>query len=114
MEKKQAKSKTPYKWQVTKALDPDFLDEVGVHGPRRCTAQAVTSENAQRQGWNYARWRMRDDDRTLYVEGAIMWSPKYEGFDGFEPLDELGMPRYGCTIIEYWEEKSGRWQWVIL
>jgi hypothetical protein len=37
---------------------------------------------------------MYDDDSELYYAGKI-WGD----FDGFEPLDDFGMPNGGCTQI---------------
>jgi hypothetical protein len=37
-----------------------------------------------------------DDDMNLYYEGKIVGD-----YDGFEPLDDFGMPNAGCTLIWY-------------
>jgi|TARA_R100001530_G_scaffold110783_3_gene78010 hypothetical protein len=38
---------------------------------------------------------MFDDDGVLYYAGLI-WGD----YDGFEPLDDFGMPNAGCTEIQ--------------
>jgi len=37
---------------------------------------------------------MFDDDMNLYYEGKIIGD-----YDGFEPLDDFGMPNARCTSI---------------
>jgi len=51
-------------------------------------------------------FRMFDDDGELYYEGTI-WGD----YDGFEPLDDFGMPSAGCTGIKYRNDK-GEWEWL--
>jgi len=41
-------------------------------------------------------FQMFDDDMNLYYEGKIIGD-----YDGFEPLDDFGMPNAGCTLIWY-------------
>ena len=52
------------------------------------------------------QFRMFDDDEELYYEGTI-WGD----YDGFEPLDDFGMPSAGCTNIQYQNDK-GEWKWL--
>jgi hypothetical protein len=47
---------------------------------------------------------MYDDDGKLYYAGTI-WGD----YDGFEPLDDFGMPNAGCTSIEY-KNDAGTWE----
>ena len=44
---------------------------------------------------NMALFKMFDDDGKLYYAGKI-WGD----YDGFEPLDDFGMPSAGCTEIQ--------------
>ena len=44
---------------------------------------------------NKAHFSMYDDDDNCYYEGMI-----YGNYDGFEPLDDYGMPNAGCTYIK--------------
>jgi hypothetical protein len=39
------------------------------------------------------RFRLLDDDREVYFMGRMEE-------EDFHPLDDFGMPGYGCTIIE--------------
>jgi hypothetical protein len=51
------------------------------------------------------KFRMLDDDNEVYFEGYCTDnSSEY----AFSPLDEFGMPCYGCTDIQYFE--NGRWE----
>lgn len=52
------------------------------------------------------QFRMFDDDGELYYSGTI-WGD----YDGFEPLDDFGMPNAGCTGIQYKNDK-GEWKWL--
>jgi hypothetical protein len=52
------------------------------------------------------QFRMFDDDGELYYSGSI-WGD----YDGFEPLDDFGMPSAGCTGIQYQNDK-GEWEWL--
>jgi len=52
------------------------------------------------------QFRMFDDDGELYYSGSI-WGD----YDGFEPLDDFGMPSAGCTGIQYQNDK-GEWGWL--
>lgn len=44
---------------------------------------------------NKAHFSMYDDDDNCYYEGMI-----YGDYNGFEPLDDYGMPNAGCTYIK--------------
>jgi hypothetical protein len=74
-----------YRWKITK----DHLDgsDAGVQGPRGLDPKTTA---------NRAHFVMKDDDGVAYYEGDI-----YGDFDGFEPLDDFGMPNAGCTSIWY-------------
>ena len=72
-----------YNWSITR----DYIGngaETGLTGPR----------NKSRHTENETEFRMYDDDGELYYAGKI-WGD----FDGFEPLDDFGMPNAGCTEI---------------
>ena len=49
------------------------------------------------------KFRMYDDDNILYFEGRQISDMDSTGF---EPLDDFGMPGYGCTRIDYLEDGS--------
>ncbi len=82
-----------YTWKITK----DYIDggeATGTTGP----------ENATDLTENEAKFRMLDDDNTIYYHGKI-----YGDYEGFEPLDDFGMPHAGCCIIEY-KNADGDWE----
>ena len=98
---------TKHKWIITKDHFADLTakpgtncNAVGVEGPRDCddrTADQLPDS-----------FRMFDDDGELVCEGkcdCLVNGP--EG--GFEPLDDFGMPNYGCTYIEYLDPATGKW-----
>lgn len=51
------------------------------------------------------KFRMRDDDGELCYEGV---GNCLTAGEGFEPLDDFGMPNAGCTSIEWFVQ--GRWE----
>lgn len=74
-----------YRWIITK----DRIDDgraVGVTGPRG--ADPSITENA-------ARFSLWDDDKICYYEGML-----YGDYEGFEPLDDFGMPYAGCVHMK--------------
>ena len=81
-----------YTWWVTK----DILEDkyVSVLGPH----DAVEEDTARCT----IPFRMYDDDGELYYEGVMS-----EECEGFEPLDDYGMPNAGCTEIRLLED--GKW-----
>ena len=73
-----------YNWTITR----DYIEsgaENGLTGP----------SNKSRHTANETDFRMFDDDGALYYCGTI-WGE----FQGFEPLDDFGMPSAGCTEIQ--------------
>ena len=73
-----------YNWVIIR----DYIDngaETGLTGPRN---KSLHTENE-------TEFRMYDDDGELYYAGKI-WGD----FDGFEPLDDFGMPNAVCTEIK--------------
>jgi len=79
-----------YRWTITRDRICDGEDK-GVTGPRN--ADASLEDNA-------TRFSMYDDDGECYYEGML-----YGDFEGFEPLDDFGMPNAGCTAIKL----NGEW-----
>lgn len=45
-----------------------------------------------------AAFSLHDDDGVKYYHG---YSKPLQDVDGFEPLDDFGMPNAGCTDIRY-------------
>jgi len=83
-----------YRWIITKDHIADNSEPEqsncnakGVQGPRYGDPTLDT---------NPKDFQMYDDDGNLYYDGTIFG--KYEGF---EPLDDFGMPNAGCTGIKY-------------
>jgi len=79
-----------YYWVIEK--DEMETDSVGTEGPSSATPQTA----------NEAEFRMLDDDENVYYYGRI-----FGDYEGFEPLDDFGMPYSGCVDIQYKED--GKW-----
>ena len=79
-----------YYWVIEK--DEMETDNVGTEGPSSATPQTA----------NEAEFRMLDDDENVYYYGRI-----FGDYEGFEPLDDFGMPYSGCVDIQYKED--GKW-----
>jgi len=75
-----------YRWIITDDLTGPFRDAVGVEGPSSCDTNLVSNE---------ARFEIFDDDNHLCYIGKL-----FGDYDGFEPLDDFGMPNAGCTAIK--------------
>lgn len=67
-------------------------DERSVQGPRDAPSDWLL---ALRAGGGRT-FKMYDDDDVLYYTGRITGD-----YDGFEPLEDFGMPNAGCTGIKY-------------
>lgn len=63
---------------------------VNVVGPRSISDETL----ARLKAGEGKRFKMYDDDNTLYYEGRAIDCD-------FEPLDHYGMPNAGCTSIWY-------------
>lgn len=84
------------KWIITKDFinESDWNPQVG-----------TTGSQGEPDKENSVRFRLKDDDDTVYYEGLCDDSSSEEAF---EPLDDFGMPNDGCTSIEYFE--NGKWE----
>jgi hypothetical protein len=70
-----------YYWIITEDIIEENL--VGIsHGDKTITT-------------NKAKFELFDGDGELYAKGVI-----FGEYDGFEPLDDYGMPALGCTEIK--------------
>jgi hypothetical protein len=78
-----------YWWRITK--DHIESKSKGTFGPS--TADVAVTDNP-------ANFQLADDDGEIYYDGII-----YGEYDGFEPLDDFGMPAAGCTQIKL----NGEW-----
>lgn len=94
--------KAPYRWVITRDRDheryPEGKSAVGVSGPY-AASETVTA--------NATKWTLWDDDGDCIYEGMI-----YGDFDGFEPLDDYGMPNFGCTAIKMPHHETGKMEFV--
>lgn len=83
-------------------IDHDFLSDVqpssdvGTMGPMKARPELLDGE--------CETFRLLDDDGNIYYEGRIAGE-----YDGFEPLDDFGMPNAGCVTIQYLS-KDGDWE----
>ena len=79
-----------YRWIITKDRIGDGENK-GVEGPYDADPNVTN---------NKATFSMYDDDGECYYEGYI-----FGDYDGFEPLEDYGMPNDGCTGIKI----DGEW-----
>lgn len=94
--------KPNYTWVITQ----DFIDdeEQGTMGPYNAVlSQGEVIAHKDRQAF-----QMFDDDLVKYYEGFIVMFNDYP--QGFEPLDDFGMPSAGCTEIRYINKETGRFE----
>ena len=88
-----------YGWLITEGSpDIGLDDEIGTKGPR----DILDSLEALLDGGAGEQFRMYDDDGEWYYTGRIIGE-----YDGFEPLDDYGMPNAGCTEIKFLSD--GKW-----
>jgi len=98
-----------YAWRITK----DLIDDgkaIGTEGPQNApnTMLAIVRQLEKDPSManelpKATRFRMLDDDGEVYFEGFLYG----DNVDLFEPLDDFGMPGYGCTSIETMQD--GQW-----
>jgi hypothetical protein len=85
-----------YNWVITK----DHIGlggDKGIIGPRSATK---TLEQIKKEG-DY--FQMVTCDGELYYDGYICGD-----YEGFEPLDDFGMPNAGCTDIRYRNKETNK------
>ena len=81
-----------YAWIIDKDhLDAPEDSSVGICGPRGAK-QILLDMLEDGKG---EQFELFDDDDILYYTGRIIGI-----YDGFEPLDDFGMPNAGCTAIK--------------
>jgi len=83
-----------YAWEITHdyVSGPIKLSDLKIvqgpaNAPKELLEQLAAGEGEE--------FEMFDDDDNLYYKGLIVGE-----FDGFEPLDDFGMPNAGCTAIK--------------
>ena len=74
-----------YYWEITKDLISDGINAVGVSNGDKNLKDTANGKD----------FSMYDDDDECYYIGRI-----YGSYEGFEPLDDFGMPNAGCTMIK--------------
>lgn len=101
-------SQPNYEWWITRDhlwregdSTPNRADVSGPYGAHHSMLEIVQAGR---------KFRMRDDDRILVYEGWMAVFGDDSEVTGFEPLDDFGMPDAGCTIIEYLEPTTLRWE----
>lgn len=92
------------KWRIAKS----YIErgQVGAGVPVVITGPRGCPDDDQDARFSWTRFRLYDDDGILYYEGEMN-----EHCDGFDPLDEFGMPNAGCTEVRVLTPGKG-WQRV--
>lgn len=85
-----------YRWIITKVNDVEVNSRVGMEGPRGVD-KTIPFEEEFRMG-------IQDCGFDTIYYGQIGGD-----YSGFEPLDDLGEPDYGCNEIQYLN-KNGQWE----
>lgn len=84
-----------YAWIIDKdvIVDVNSGEEpaVGTMGPSDIDPEFEKQLRLTGEGMKF---RLLDDDHIQYYEGRIVGK-----WEGFEPLDDFGMPNAGCTMI---------------
>ncbi|CVK21561.1 hypothetical protein [Sporomusa sphaeroides] len=83
-------------WKITK--DKIFDTSMGER-----SAVGFSSQDYDGRALPY-RFRMLDDDGEIYYYGLS------SSDSSFAPLDSFGMPNAGCTMIEYYNVKTKKWE----
>ena len=90
-----------YGWIV----DKDYIEETDkpVFGP-----SGITEELKNRLlAGEGEEFKMYDCDGELYYSGRLI---EDDDTQGFEPLDDFGMPNAGATDIHYKNKETGNWE----
>ena len=95
-----------YAWIITK----DYFDEDNlitfIAGP-----SGVDDDDIKKlKKGGGVHFKMYDDDKNLCLSGRFLGDENSE--DAFGPLDDYGMPGYGCTGIKYKNETTGKWEYL--
>jgi len=94
-----------YAWIITK----DCLEnkKMFVSGPS--DAKDADIEALKKGGGE--GFKLYDDDGCLNMIGRFIEDGE-NGEDCFGPLDDYGMPSWGCTGIKYRNKTTGKWEFV--
>ena len=93
------KNSDEYIFLITKDHISDGADE-GAIG----SSGVVLSPDEIKSHPDRIHFKMYDDDAELYYEGFSI------GGQGFEPLDDFGMPNAGCTDIKQRNKETGKYE----
>jgi hypothetical protein len=87
-------------WIITKdcLAEPGERNETGTSGPHDMGLDVESRFDVE-------PFRLYDDDGVLYYEGLIAGD-----YEGFEPLQDFGMPNAGATSIHYRNLATGEWE----
>jgi len=97
-------AETNYAWIVTKdCLENETMFAAGPSGVDDADIEALKKGKG-------AAFKLYDDDGELYLTGRFLGDKNSE--EAFGPLDDFGMPGYGCTGIKYIDEKTGKWEYL--
>ena len=88
-----------YGWKIINYNEDLFGDECLAKGPSDLSPKL---EKTLDSGIGVP-FKMFDDDGEWYFDGIIAGI-----YDGFEPLEDFGMPYAGCTEIHF--RKDGKWK----
>jgi hypothetical protein len=89
-------------------IDRDHLADASARAPSNANAVGMRGPyDYEGDGSELTlAFQMKDDDGILYYEGRM-----HEDCEGFEPLDDFGMPNAGCTSIWLKNAKS-EWEMI--
>ncbi len=93
------KDSDKYAWLITKDRIENGADE----GQQYSSGNELSAEEI-RSHPDRIHFKMYDDDSILYYEGFSV------GGQGFEPLDDFGMPNAGCTDIKQRNKETGKYE----
>lgn len=103
-----------YAWAITKdhianpnAEEGTYENAKGLIGPRG--VELSYEEIASHPDREF--FKIYDDDGELYYDGYFVENGDEEA-DGFEPLEDFGMPNAGATHIKYRNKQTGKMEWL--
>ena len=91
-----------YAWIID--VDHIEMNETPTMGPSNMTPELAARLIALKKDEGQ-KFKMYDGDGELYYSGRIIGE-----YDGFEPLDDFGMPNAGCTEIKLYNNKTREWE----
>jgi hypothetical protein len=103
--------KTPrayaYAWKITRNYE-SAGDSRKPWGPGGLPAEIKSPNDID---WTGAeKFRLLDDDGNIYCAGLHVEGDIDSCACGFGPLDDWGRPNFGCTEIQYLDEKTGEYR----